>query len=55
MDSENLPQLIESLARTVENVGQVILVTHHGLGEEYASNIIRVSIGEDGASTVSQS
>ncbi|RLI28713.1 hypothetical protein DRO58_01575 [Candidatus Bathyarchaeota archaeon] len=54
VDSENLPQLIESLARTVENVGQVILVTHHGLGEEYASNIIRVSIGDDGASTVSQ-
>ena len=54
VDSQNLPQLVESIAKVAEKIGQVILVTHHGLGEEYASNVLEVSIGEDGASIVSQ-
>ena len=54
VDSQNLPQFMENLAKAAEKMDQMILVTHHGLGEEYASNIIHVSIGEDGASKITQ-
>jgi exonuclease SbcC len=42
VDSDNLPQLLNYIAEASKLVSQVILVTHHGLGEEEASNIIRV-------------
>jgi exonuclease SbcC len=50
VDSENIPQLLGHITEASRNVSQVILVTHYGIGEEEASNIIRVGIGSDGAS-----
>ncbi|MFH0849748.1 MAG: AAA family ATPase [Candidatus Bathyarchaeota archaeon] len=43
VDSENVPQLLDYIARTSEEIGQVILVTHHGYGEEQGVNLITVS------------
>ena len=50
VDSENIPQLLGHITEASRNVSQVILVTHYGIGEEEASNIIKVGIGSDGAS-----
>ena|GEM_PF-609403 len=50
VDSENIPQLLSHIAEAAKKVSQVILVTHHGLGEEEAANIIKVERREDGAS-----
>ncbi|MFH2110213.1 MAG: AAA family ATPase [Candidatus Bathyarchaeota archaeon] len=43
VDSENIPQLLDYIARTSEQIEQVILVTHHGYGEEQGVNLITVS------------
>ncbi len=50
VDSENIPQLLGHITEASRNVSQVILVTHYGIGEEEASNIIKAGIGSDGAS-----
>jgi ABC-type multidrug transport system ATPase subunit len=50
VDSENLPQLMSYFSEAAKKIGQTILVTHHGLGEEEAANIIKVNIAEDGFS-----
>ncbi len=42
VDSENIPQLLEYVARSSREIGQVLLVTHHGHGEEEGVNLIRV-------------
>lgn len=42
VDSENVPQLLEYIARSGREIGQVLLVTHHGHGEEEGVNLIRV-------------
>jgi len=42
VDSENIPQLLEYVAKSSREIGQVLLVTHHGHGEEEGVNIIRV-------------
>ena len=42
VDSENIPQLMEYIARSSREIGQVLLVTHHGHGEEEGVNLIRV-------------
>jgi exonuclease SbcC len=42
VDSENIPQLLEYVAKSSREIGQVLLVTHHGQGEEEGVNIIRV-------------
>lgn len=42
VDSENVPQLLEYIARSSREIGQVLLVTHHGHGEEEGVNLIRV-------------
>ncbi len=42
VDSENIPQLLEYIARSGREIGQILLVTHHGYGEEEGVNIIRV-------------
>ncbi len=42
VDSENIPQLLEYIARSSREIGQILLVTHHGYGEEEGVNIIRV-------------
>jgi exonuclease SbcC len=52
VDSENLPQLISQISEASKRISQVILVTHHGFGEEEAANIIRVSRNPDGSSKV---
>jgi hypothetical protein len=38
-----VPQLLDYIARTSEEIGQVLLVTHHGYGEEQGVNLITVS------------
>jgi len=43
VDSENVPQLLDYVARTSEEIGQVLLVTHHGYGDEQGVNLITVS------------
>ncbi len=50
VDSDNIPQLLTHIAEAAKKVSQVILVTHYGLGEEEAANIIKVERGKDGAS-----
>ena len=53
IDSENVPHLLEYIARSSREIGQVLLVTHHGQGEEEGVNLIRVR-KVDGESRVSQ-
>ena len=53
VDSENIPQMLEYVARSSSEIGQVILVTHHGYGEEEGVNLIRVR-KVDGESRVAQ-
>lgn len=53
VDSENIPQLLEYIARSSREIGQVLLVTHHGHGEEEGVNLIRVR-KVDGESWVAQ-
>jgi len=53
VDSENIPQLLEYIARSSREIGQVLLVTHHGHGEEEGVNLIRVR-KLDGESRVTQ-
>ena len=50
VDSENLPQLMSYIAEMAQSLNQVLLVTHHGIGMEEATNIIKVSIAPDGSS-----
>lgn len=54
VDSENLPQLMSYFSEAAKKLEQTILVTHHGLGEEEAANIIKVSLASDGSSTASK-
>lgn len=54
VDSENLPQLMSYFSEAAKKLEQTILVTHHGLGEEEAANIIKVSITPDGSSTANR-
>ncbi len=53
VDSENVPHLLEYIAQGSREIGQVLLVTHHGQGEEEGVNLIRVT-KVDGESRVSQ-
>jgi exonuclease SbcC len=53
VDTENVPQLIEYIAKSSNEIGQVLLVTHHGQGEEEGVNIIRVR-KVSGESTIRQ-
>jgi DNA repair exonuclease SbcCD ATPase subunit len=43
VDSENVPQLLDYITRTSEEIGQVLLVTHHGYGDEQGVNLITVT------------
>jgi len=43
VDSENIPLLLEYIAKSAGEIGQIILVTHHGYGEEEEMNNILVS------------
>ena len=53
VDSENVPHLLEYIAQGSREIGQVLLVTHHGQGEEEGVNLIKVTKA-DGESRVSQ-
>ncbi len=53
VDSENVPHLLEYIARGSREIGQVLLVTHHGQGEEEGINLIKVQKVE-GESKVTQ-
>jgi DNA repair exonuclease SbcCD ATPase subunit len=55
VDSENLPQLMAYFAEAAKRLRQMVLVTHHGLGEEEAANIVKVSLAADGSSTLTYS
>ncbi len=50
VDSENLPQVASYIGEASKQLSQMILVTHHNICEEEASNIIEVSVQEDGSS-----
>jgi exonuclease SbcC len=50
VDADNLPQLASHLGEVSRQLSQMILVTHHSVCEEEASNIIEVEVREDGAS-----
>ena len=50
VDSENLPQLASYIGEASRQLSQMILVTHHDICMEEASNIINVTIREDGSS-----
>jgi DNA repair exonuclease SbcCD ATPase subunit len=50
VDSENLPQLASQLGEASRQLSQMILVTHHDICQEEASNIIEVNVREDGTS-----
>ena len=54
VDAENITQLLARLAEAAQNITQVILVTHYGLGEEAAANIIHVKKQPDGSSVTIQ-
>jgi len=47
VDSGNLPQLASYIGEASKRLSQMILVTHHNICEEEASNIIEVRVGED--------
>ncbi len=42
VDEQNIPALLESISRCTREIGQIILVTHHGYGQEAQVNHIRV-------------
>ena len=42
VDSQNIPSLLEYISKSTREIGQVILVTHHGYGEEEKVNNILV-------------
>ncbi|MFB0543872.1 MAG: AAA family ATPase [Candidatus Bathyarchaeia archaeon] len=42
VDSENIPSLLEYISKSTGDIGQIILVTHHGYGEEERVNNILV-------------
>ena len=52
VDQENLPQLMSHISEAAKQVSQVLLVTHHGFGEEEATNIINVELNEEGFSEI---
>ncbi|MEM3882622.1 MAG: SMC family ATPase [Candidatus Methanomethyliaceae archaeon] len=54
VDSENLPQLMSYFSEAAKKLEQTIVVSHYGLGEEEAANIIKVSLAPDGSSTTSK-
>jgi exonuclease SbcC len=50
VDSENLPQVASYIGEASRQLSQMILVTHYNICEEEASNIIEVTVQEDGSS-----
>jgi len=52
VDSQNLPQIANYIGGVSKYISQMILVTHHNICEEEASNIINVNVQEDGTSKV---
>jgi len=52
VDSQNLPQIANYMGGVSKHISQTILVTHHNICEEEASNIINVIVQEDGTSKV---
>jgi len=42
VDSQNIPSLLEYISKSTREIGQIILVTHHGYGEEEKVNNILV-------------
>ncbi|MGA2972473.1 MAG: AAA family ATPase [Candidatus Bathyarchaeia archaeon] len=52
VDDQNLPQLASQLGQASKQLSQTIIVTHHGICEEDATNILNVIVGEDGVSRI---
>jgi DNA repair exonuclease SbcCD ATPase subunit len=46
-DEENTKTLIEGLKKVADTFTQLILITHHGFGENLANNIIRIKRNEE--------
>jgi DNA repair exonuclease SbcCD ATPase subunit len=52
VDDDNLPQLAQQLGQASKQLSQTIIVTHHGICEENATNILKIIVGQDGASHI---
>jgi len=52
VDDENLPQLASQLGQASKQLSQTIIVTHHGICEEDATNILNIIVGQDGISQI---
>ncbi len=50
-DTQNRDQIIEALTRASQTFGQIVLITHHGLGREYTANTISVEYDGMGRSS----
>jgi DNA repair exonuclease SbcCD ATPase subunit len=54
VDDQNLPQLASQLAQASKQLSQTIIVTHQGICEEDATNILSVNVGQDGISQIAR-
>jgi len=54
VDDQNLPQLASQLVQASKQLSQTIIVTHHGICEEDATNILNVRVGQDGISQIAR-
>ncbi|MBM3291713.1 SMC family ATPase [Candidatus Bathyarchaeota archaeon] len=52
IDSDNIPQLLEYISKSSREIEQILIVTHHGQGEDDDVNLLTVS-KEEGESKVS--
>ena len=42
VDSENVPQLLDYLVNTSNDIGEVLIVAHHGYSDQQNVNLINV-------------
>jgi len=54
VDDQNLPQLASQLVQASKQLSQTIIVTHQGICEEDATNILNVRVGQDGISQIAR-
>ena len=43
IDSENIPQLLEYISKSTREIKQILLVTHHGQGEDEEINLLTIT------------
>ena len=42
IDSDNIPQLLEYISKSTREINQILLVTHHGQGEDEDINLLTI-------------